>query len=138
MKKMMAGIRISLVWLLYTAWKTIFSFPKCFEKMVFSKKLHGNMIFLVLFIFAENMIFFFERKVKDDFSQEINVNMIFSVYMYKCYKYDITVLPKKNQIWSSSEKIHLKVIDILDWHSRKNSNDSLYFSEELHRRFHTI
>ena len=138
MKKMMAGIRISLVWLLYTAWKTIFSFPKCFEKMVFSKKLHGNMIFLVLFIFAENMIFFFERKVKDDFSQEINVNMIFSVYMYKCYKYDITVLPKKNQIWSSSEKIHLKVIDILDWHSRKNSNDSLYFSEELHRRFRTI
>ena len=138
MKKMMAGIRISLVWLLYTAWKTVFSFPKCFEKMVFSKKLHGNMIFLVLFIFAENMIFFFERKVKDDFSQEINVNMIFSVYMYKCYKYDITVLPKKNQIWSSSEKIHLKVIDILDWHSRKNSNDSLYFSEELHRRFHAI
>ena len=66
--------------------------------MVFPKKLHGNMIFLVLFIFAENMIFFFERKVKDDFSQEINVNMIFSVYMYKCYKYDITVLPKKNQI----------------------------------------
>ena len=78
----MAGMRISLVWLLYTARKTIFSFPKCFEKMVFSKKLHGNMIFLVLFLFPENMIFFFERKVKDDLSQEINGNMIFSVYMY--------------------------------------------------------
>ena len=138
MKKMMVGIRISLVWLLYTAWKTIFSFPKCFEKMVFSKKLHGNMIFLVLFIFAENMIFFFERKVKDDLSQEINGNMIFSVYMYKCYKYNITVLSKKNQRWSSSEKIHLKVTDILDWHSRNNSNDSRYFCGDLHRRFHTI
>ena len=94
---MMAGMRISLVWLLYTARKTIFSFPKCFEKMVFSKKLHGNVIFLVLFLFPENMIFFFERKVKDDLSQEINGNMIFSVYMYKCYKYNITVLSKKNQ-----------------------------------------
>ena len=40
------------------------------------------MIFLVLFLFPENMIFFFERKVKDDLSQEINGNMIFSVYMY--------------------------------------------------------
>ena len=55
------------------------------------------MIFLVLFLFPENMIFFFERKVKDDLSQEINGNMIFSVYMYKCYKYNITVLSKKNQ-----------------------------------------
>ena len=72
------------------------------------------MIFLVLFLFPENMIFFFERKVKDDLSQEINGNMIFSVYMYKCYKYNITVLSKKNQRSSSSEKIHLKVTDILD------------------------
>ena len=31
---------------------------------------------------------------KDDLSQEIHGNMIFSVYMYKCYKYDI-ILQKK-------------------------------------------
>ena len=33
--------------------------------------------------------------MKDDLSQEIHVNMIFSVYMYKCYKYDITLLQKR-------------------------------------------
>ena len=31
----------------------------------------------------------------DDLSEEIHGNMIFSVYMYKCYKYDITLLQKK-------------------------------------------
>ena len=46
--------------------------------------------------------------MKDDLSQVIHGNIIFSVYMYKCYKYDIT-LCKKNQIWSSPET-HLKVI----------------------------
>ena len=40
--------------------------------------------------------------------------MIFSVYKYKCYKYDITLLRKKNQRSSSPEKIHLKLTDILD------------------------
>ena len=57
--------------------------------------------------------FFFGRKMKDDLSQEIHGNMIFSVYMYKCYKYDIILL-QKNQRWYSPEKKHLKVIDILD------------------------
>ena len=112
------------------------------------------MIFLVLsgkmiFLFPENMILFFRRKMKDDLSQKkymeiwyflqmprkdglskknhagiwsflcylerwyffpgkyyifsldgkwkiILWNMIFSVYMYKFYKYDITLLQKKN------------------------------------------
>ena len=73
--------------------------------------------------------------MKDDLSQEIHVNMIFSVYMYKCYKYDISLLPKKSKTISSG-KILLKVIEILDRHSRKSSNDSLYiYGEALHRRF---
>ena len=61
------------------------------------------MIFLVvlsekmIFLFHENMILFFRWKMKDDLSQEIHGNMIFSVYMYKCYKYDITLVQKKNQ-----------------------------------------
>ena len=50
----------------------------------------------------------------DDLSEEIHGNMIFSVYMYKCYKYDITLLQKKSQRRSSPEKMHLKVIDFLD------------------------
>ena len=50
-------------------------FFKCSEKMVFPKKSHWNMIFLVLsgkmiFLFPENMILFFGRKMKDDFSQK--------------------------------------------------------------------
>ena len=35
--------------------------------------------------------------MKDDLSQTIHGNMIFSVYMYKCYKYEITLLPKKSK-----------------------------------------
>ena len=52
------------------------SFLKCSEKMVFPKKLHWNMIFLVvlfgkmIFLFPENMILFFRRKMKDDLSQK--------------------------------------------------------------------
>ena len=30
------------------------------------------------------------------------------------------------------------LIDILDWHSRKSSNDSLYFYEDLYRRFYIL
>ena len=55
--------------------KTIFSFSKCFEKMVLPKKSHWNMIFLVLsgkiiFLFPENMILFFRHKRKYDLSQK--------------------------------------------------------------------
>ena len=75
-------------------------FFKCSEKMVFPKKSHWNMIFLVLsgkmiFLFPENMILFFRQKMKDDLSQEIHGNMIFSVYMCKCYTYGITFLQTK-------------------------------------------
>ena len=41
--------------------------------------------------------------MKDDLSQKIHGNFIISVYMCKYYKYDITLLPKK-QKWSSPEK----------------------------------
>ena len=55
----------------YTAGKIIFSFSKCSEKMIFPKKSHWNMIFLVslgkmIFPFPENMILFFRPKMKDD------------------------------------------------------------------------
>ena len=41
--------------------------------------------------------------MKDDLSQEIHIDMIFSVYMYKCYKYDIT-LPKNKSKMIFSQK----------------------------------
>ena len=45
---------------------------------------------------------------------------------------------KKNQGWSYPTKIHLKVIDVLDWHPRKSSSNSLYFHGDLYRRFHVL
>ena len=45
---------------------------------------------------------------------------------------------KKIQRWSSPAKIHLKVIDILGWHSRKSSNNSLYLYGVPYRRFHIL
>ena len=50
---------------------------------------------MVLF-YGKYEFFLFGQKMKDDLSQEIHGNMIFSVYMYKSYKYDITIL-QKNQ-----------------------------------------
>ena len=158
------------------------------------------MIFLVLlsrkmiFLFPENIILFFRRKMKDDLSQKIyrkydiffkcSQNMVFPKkialeYDLSCIsgkmvffpgKYEIfsfdrkwkmiffkkymeiwyflyirinvtnTILPfcKKKQKWSSPEKSTVKA----DWHSishsRKSSNDSLYFYGDLHRRFHVF
>ena len=78
------------------------------KRWSFQKKLRWNMVFLVLsgkmiFLFPENIILFFRRKMKDDLSQGIHGNMIFSVYMYKCYKYNIT-LPKKKLKTTFSRK----------------------------------
>ena len=117
-------------------------FFKCSEKIVFPKKLHGNMIFLVLSgklvpVPPKLWVFFSFFGNLDELSREIHGNMAFFVYMYKFYKYDITLLPKKNQRWSPHEKIHLQVIEILDGHSRKCYNDSL-FSMEIVSAFSCI
>ena len=85
---------------------TISPFPKCSKKIVFSKKLHWNLVLSgkMVFRFFENTILFFRRKMKDDLSQKIYWNMIFSVCLVKIiffsYKYDIIRLSKKLR-WSS-------------------------------------
>ena len=75
--------------------------------------------------------------MKDGLSQEIHGNMIFSVYVYKWYKYNITPLQKKLKMIFSR-----KNTPKVDWHSRlhsrKGSNNSLYFYGDLHRRFHIL
>ena len=102
-----------------------------------SERIHGNMAFSsnvlkrwslqknlagirsFLYIWKDDFFsrkiwyFFFWWKMKDDLSQEIHEDMIFSVYMYKCYKCSITLL-QKNQRWSSPKKIQLKLTDSLD------------------------
>ena len=40
---------------------------------------------------------------------------------------------KSKIILQKKSKLHLKVIDILDWHSRKSSNNSLYFYGDLYK-----
>ena len=59
------------------------SFSRRPERMVFRKKLHWNMIFLVffgkiMFNFLENMILTFDQKWKVIFFKKIQRNMIFS------------------------------------------------------------
>ena len=71
----------------------MFSFSRRPEKMVFPKKLHWNMILLVLlgkmiFLFPEHLILHLRRKMKDDLSQKntrkyniffkLSENMVFS------------------------------------------------------------
>ena len=123
----------------------------------FKKKSHLNMIFFVIsekvafLFFPKISSFFFKRKMKDDLSQKIHGNMIFSVYMYKCYKYDITTLPKKAKIiFSRKNKVIGEISDItenmifilfiyiLGWYSRKSSNDFMYFYGDSYRRFYIL
>ena len=87
-----------------TARKTIFSFSKCSEKMIFPKKLHWNMIFLVssgkmIFLFPENMILFFRRKMKDDLSQK------------NTWKYDIFFKCSEKMVFP--KKLHWNMIFVI-------------------------
>ena len=75
-----------------TTWKYDIFF-KCSEKMVFPKKLHCITWKDSNFFTQKYYIFFFGWKIKNDFSQEIHEYMIFFIYMYKCDKYDIILLP---------------------------------------------
>ena len=108
------------------------------KRWFFQKGLRQNMIFLVLsgkiVFFSRKHIFLLGQEVQDDLCQEIHGNMIFSVCTYGCYKRGVTPLcqkKKKNQRWSYPAKIHLNMIDVLDWHPRKSSSNFLYFHGDL-------
>ena len=119
----------------FTARKAMF-FSKYSEKMFFPKKSRWNMIFLVLsgkmiFLFPENIILFFRRKMKDDLSQK--------KYMKIWYFFQI--------FWKDglSKKITLEydlsccIIGKDDRsHSRKSSNYFLYSYGDIHTRFHIL
>ena len=97
------------------------------------------MIFLVL----SGKMFFFPRK-HDLFSlggkwEAIFLKKYVEMSYFFCTCTDVTnVAPrpsvKKNQRQSYPAKIHLKVIDILHWDSRKSASNSLYFHGNLYRR----
>ena len=112
------------------------------------------------------MILFFRQKIKDDFSQKLHGNMMFSVFSVKM----VFVFPRnmilpfchKKLIWSSPRKIHLKMtfpvslkkmifipenivfllIEKLKMIKKftfiKSFNDTLNFYGNLYRRFHLL
>ena len=93
-----------------TARKTIFSFSKCSEKMIFPKKSRWNMIFPVLsgkmiFPFPKNMIWFFRHKGKDDLSQK---NTLKRDVFFKCS--EKMVFPKKSRLWKDVISFFPKIL----------------------------
>ena len=117
-------------------------------KMIFFKKIQGNMIFssgppkrrsfqerprrdMIFFVLSGKMVFFSRKH--DIFSWAGNQRQLFSRNTCKyflCTRVGITGLvsrlpAKKNQGWPYPAKIHLKVIDVLDWHPEKSSSKSL-------------
>ena len=99
-----------LFWLrlILTARKTLI-FSQMFWKDSISKKIAQEhdlscIIWKDGIFFPEDMIFSCGRKIKDDLSQKILGNAIFSVHMYKCYKYDIALLQKKSKMIVSRKK----------------------------------
>ena len=118
-------------------------FFKLSEKMVFPKRAApahdlSCIIWKDGIFFPKNMIFFpWAESERWPFSGNTWKYDI-SVYTHGRYKRGTTPLCQKNQRWSYPAKIHLKVIDVLDWHPRKSSSNSLYFHGDLYRRFHAL
>ena len=73
-------------------------------------------------------------------SRNIWKDDIFCVHVRVLQTWRHTTLPKKKktQRWSYPAKIHLKMIDVLDWHSKKSSSNSLYFHGDHYRSFHVL
>ena len=152
-------------------------------KMIFLKKVHGNMIYssnvlkrwsfqknrtgiwsffyhqeIWHFFFPKMWYFFYRRKMKDNLSQKIHANMIFVVCSVKmvflfpanmklrfCPKIKDDLFPKntlRDDISDITEKDDLYPrkddFGILDWHSRKSSNDPSYFYGDLFKDFHIL
>ena len=113
------------------------------EKKVFSKRAAlGHDLSCIIWkdgiFFPKTWYFFLGQEASDDLSQEIHGNMIFSVYTCGCYKPGVTLPSQKNQGWPYPTKIHLKVIDVLDWHPGKSSSNSFYLHRDLYGRFHVM
>ena len=132
-------------------------------KMIFPKKIRGNMIFYsnflkrwsfqkgprrhMVFLVLSGKMVFFSRK-HDIFSlgrkwEAAFLRKCMEIWHFLCTHTGVTnVAPrpsvKINQGWSYAAKTHLKVIDVLDWHPRKSSSNSLYFHRDLYRRFHAL
>ena len=134
-------------------WKMIFPkkntrkydiFFKLSEKMVFSKGATPRddlscIIWKNGIFFPENTIFFpWAGSERWPISRKTWKYDIFRVHVRVLQTQCHAPLSKKNQRWSYLAKKHLKVIDVLDWHPRKSSRNSLYFHGDLYKRFHVL
>ena len=90
------------------------------------------------YFFPKNIFFPWAGSERWPFSRNTWKYDIFCVHVWVLQTWCHAPLPKKNQGWSYPAKIHLKVIDVLDWHPRKSSSNSLYFHRDLYRRFHVL
>ena len=115
-------------------------FFKCSEKMVFSKEIItlGYDLYCIIWkdgIFSrKHDISSLEGKWEASFSKKY-----MEIWNFLCTRTGVTnVAPcpsvKKNQTWFYTAKIHLKVIDVLDWHSRKNSSNSHFSYIDLQKK----
>ena len=105
-------------------------FFKLSEKMIFSKRaVLGHDLSSIIWkneVFSQKHdIFSLGRKCQMTFLKKY-----IEIWYFLCTRTGVTDVvsrhsAKKNQRWSYPTKIHLKVIDVLDWHPRKNSSNSL-------------
>ena len=123
-------------------------FIKLSEKMVFSKRSAlGHDISCIIWkdgiFFTENIFFPWAGRERWPFSRNTWKYEHVRAGTYLCTRKGVTNLvscpsAKKSQGWSYHAKVHLKVIDVLDWHPRKSSSNSLYFQRDLYKPFHVL
>ena len=110
-------------------------FSNTLKRWSFQKRLRWNMIFLVFFS-GKYDIFSLDGKWKMVF-----LNKYMEIWYFVNICINVTNMIKKKKKKSKiifSRKNTLKGDWISRPHSRKSSNDSLYFYEDLHRRFHRL
>ena len=103
------------------------------KRWSFQKGLRRDMIFLVL---SRKMVYFSRKH--DIFSLGRKWEITFLKKYIEIWYLGVTPLCQKNQRWSYPAKMHLKVIDVLGWHPRKSSSNSLYSHGDLYRHFHVL
>ena len=127
-------------------YKEIWYFPQVFRKEgLFKKKNRAETWSFLYYLerwyfFPKNTIFFpWPGSQRWPSSRNTWIYDIFCVQVWVLQTWCHALLPKKkNQRWSYPAKIHLKVIDFLDWHPGKSSNNSLYLHRDLYGRFHVM
>ena len=132
-------------------------------KMIFLKKIHGNMTFssnflkrwffwswprrdIIFLVLSRKMVLFSWKH--DIFSVSRKWEMTFfkkymETWYFLCTRTSVANVvsrpsAKKSQIWPYPAKKHLKVIDVLGWHPRKSCSNFVFFHGDLYWRFHVL